>query len=104
MTNNAVNYPASADLGHSHHYLLPAILRILKRIPASHSKSPSLFELGCGNGAIANQLVLKAIMFGVLILLTRELLKQLFPFLICILKQALFMMIWPVNTVNFRLC
>ena len=44
-----------AALGHSHDYLLPSILRTLDALslPVGERR---LFELGCGNGSVANVL------------------------------------------------
>lgn len=47
-----MQYPyESAEHNASHAYLLPALLRCLESIPARR-----IFELGCGNGAMANAL------------------------------------------------
>lgn len=45
----------NADLNHSHNYLLPTLLRLLDGLdmPISDRR---LFELGCGNGSVANEL------------------------------------------------
>ncbi|MCB1809834.1 MAG: methyltransferase domain-containing protein, partial [Candidatus Competibacteraceae bacterium] len=44
-----------AGLGHSHSYLLPTVLQLLDKLalPAGEKR---LFELGCGNGSVANEL------------------------------------------------
>ncbi len=43
-------------LNHSHTYLLPAVSSILERLrPAAHVES-RVFELGCGNGSVAQYL------------------------------------------------
>lgn len=47
-----------AELNHSHEYLLPAVLRWLELI-ASERERPKVFELGCGNGSVANALEAK---------------------------------------------
>lgn len=50
---------ADAGLNCSHSYLLPIVLLILKRIKNDLIKlrrSPELFELGCGNGSVANEI------------------------------------------------
>jgi 2-polyprenyl-3-methyl-5-hydroxy-6-metoxy-1,4-benzoquinol methylase len=46
----------NAELNSSHDYLLPALKRILARetLPRDRKR---LFELGCGNGSVANELV-----------------------------------------------
>lgn len=44
-----------SGLGHHHAYLLPAIERILTEFPWA-SGPKRIFELGCGNGAVANHL------------------------------------------------
>jgi len=46
----------NAELNTSHEYLLPALKGILagERLPQDRKR---LFELGCGNGSVANQLV-----------------------------------------------
>lgn len=46
-------YP-NADLNESHEYLLPAVLELLDRHGRQGSKR--VFELGCGNGSVANVL------------------------------------------------
>jgi 2-polyprenyl-3-methyl-5-hydroxy-6-metoxy-1,4-benzoquinol methylase len=46
----------SADLGHSHAYLLPELARIL-----DVARPRRLFEVGCGNGAVANWMSLRGI-------------------------------------------
>src|SRR4029077_18258917 len=43
----------NAELNQSHDYLLPSIISIIKDL---HKKDRRIFELGCGNGAIANEL------------------------------------------------
>jgi 2-polyprenyl-3-methyl-5-hydroxy-6-metoxy-1,4-benzoquinol methylase len=45
-----------ASLNHSHEYLLPAVFRVLDELnfPAAER---TLFELGCGNGSVANELM-----------------------------------------------
>lgn len=45
----------SADLTASHDYLLPALLRELSNLRAQNSAN-RVFELGCGNGSVANVL------------------------------------------------
>src|SRR5258706_6973222 len=50
----------SADLAHSPSYLLPTVLRELEPLRAAIAASgnkPRLFDLGCGNGSLANELV-----------------------------------------------
>jgi len=42
----------SANLAHTGDYLLPAVVKLLGRFPPP----ARLFELGCGNGALANEL------------------------------------------------
>lgn len=46
---------ASASLGHAHDYLLPTVFRLLEllNLPAGQRR---LFELGCGNGSVAQEL------------------------------------------------
>lgn len=46
---------SNAEPGHHHHYLLPTLFDLLHglRIPAVDRR---LFELGCGNGSVANAL------------------------------------------------
>ena len=44
-----------AQLGHHHAYLLPSVLRVLDSLGLPDGKR-RLFELGCGNGSIANKL------------------------------------------------
>jgi len=46
---------ADARLNDSHDILLPAVSRILETLPLEGS-SRRLFELGCGNGSVANEL------------------------------------------------
>lgn len=43
-------------LNHSHEYLLPAVLRLLRGLGRS-TGGQRLFELGCGNGSVARELV-----------------------------------------------
>ncbi len=43
------------QLNDSHTYLLPAIKDILKSLPLKSSQK-KIFELGCGNGSVANVL------------------------------------------------
>lgn len=49
---------SSAELTHSHGYLLPALLRELSalRVNESGGKGERVFELGCGNGSVASVL------------------------------------------------
>jgi len=47
-------YP-SAELGHAHSYLLPTVFRLLESLDLPHGER-RLFELGCGNGSVANTL------------------------------------------------
>ncbi len=42
-----------ANLNHSHYYLLPKVLDLLYE---SNVKEKFLFELGCGNGSVANEI------------------------------------------------
>lgn len=46
---------SNAGLSHSHDYLLPSVLRLLDELnlPGDHRR---LFELGCGNGSVAQEL------------------------------------------------
>jgi 2-polyprenyl-6-hydroxyphenyl methylase/3-demethylubiquinone-9 3-methyltransferase len=44
-----------AALNHSHGYLLPTLLRVLDGLAGS-ATNKRLFELGCGNGSVANAL------------------------------------------------
>ena len=44
----------SAGLNCSHGYLLPALLEILRRESATLPKPVRVFDLGCGNGAVAH--------------------------------------------------
>lgn len=47
----------SGEAGHHHAYLLPAVFRVLDdlNLPITHQR---LFDLGCGNGSVANALTL----------------------------------------------
>lgn len=45
----------SADLGHAHDYLLPTVFKMLDAL-ALPGDQRRLFELGCGNGSVANAL------------------------------------------------
>ncbi len=50
------SYPyGSAALNHSHRYLLPALIDLLESTNFGQERR-QIFELGCGNGSIANQL------------------------------------------------
>lgn len=42
-------------LNHSHDYILPTVLRILRE-ERKRTGAGSLFEIGCGNGSVANKL------------------------------------------------
>jgi len=54
--NNISGYVwENAELNCSHEYLLPALKRILTT--QDNLKEKRLFELGCGNGSVANELV-----------------------------------------------
>lgn len=44
----------SAELGHAHDYLLPTVLRVLGGVEMAGERR--LFELGCGNGSVAQVL------------------------------------------------
>lgn len=44
-----------AELGHQHAYLLPTLFRLLDRLGLPDGQR-RLFELGCGNGSVANVL------------------------------------------------
>ena len=47
----------NSELTCAHDYLLPALLRELEKLkPAGEAVVPRVFELGCGNGSIANML------------------------------------------------
>jgi 2-polyprenyl-3-methyl-5-hydroxy-6-metoxy-1,4-benzoquinol methylase len=46
---------SGSSLNDSHRYLLPAILNILHKTSSS-VRGKSLFDLGCGNGSVANEL------------------------------------------------
>src|SRR6478609_9675850 len=59
MTESSGYRWASADLGGNHDYLLPAVLKALARVAPTSTVGASrgnLFELGCGNGSVANVL------------------------------------------------
>jgi 2-polyprenyl-6-hydroxyphenyl methylase/3-demethylubiquinone-9 3-methyltransferase len=43
-----------AEFNHSHEYLLPSLIKVLRRYVTS--ANPKLFDLGCGNGATMNLL------------------------------------------------
>lgn len=43
-----------AEFNHSHEYLLPSLVKVLRRYVTS--ANPKLFDLGCGNGATMNLL------------------------------------------------
>lgn len=45
----------AADLGHQHAYLLPTVFRLLDGLRLE-DRQRRLFELGCGNGSVANAL------------------------------------------------
>lgn len=45
----------SAELNHSHGYLLPVVLRSLRQIEKNVEKK-HIFDLGCGNGSVASEL------------------------------------------------
>lgn len=47
-----------AGLGHSHTYLLPTVFRLLDGLGLPEGQR-RLFELGCGNGSVANALALR---------------------------------------------
>jgi 2-polyprenyl-3-methyl-5-hydroxy-6-metoxy-1,4-benzoquinol methylase len=55
MTQDCSEYPyANADAGWEHGYLLPPIIELIDR--AANGKATRIFEIGTGNGAIANAL------------------------------------------------
>lgn len=57
MTHGDPRYAyANADYNDSHAYLLPALARILDA-----TRPPRVFEVGCGNGAVANWLHMRGI-------------------------------------------
>jgi 2-polyprenyl-3-methyl-5-hydroxy-6-metoxy-1,4-benzoquinol methylase len=57
MTHGDPRYPyANAECNDSHAYLLPALARILDA-----ARPPRVFEVGCGNGAVANWIQLRGI-------------------------------------------
>jgi 2-polyprenyl-6-hydroxyphenyl methylase/3-demethylubiquinone-9 3-methyltransferase len=43
------------SLNNSHSYLLPALIEIIESLEQNHGER-RLFELGCGNGSVANEL------------------------------------------------
>lgn len=56
MNENIAGYSyADASLNHSHGYLLPSLLNILDSLNL-HPQKRCIFELGCGNGSVANVL------------------------------------------------
>lgn len=50
---------ADAQLNPSHGYLLPAVASVLEGLRAGSGSQPRLFDLGCGNGVIANHFAQK---------------------------------------------
>lgn len=59
MQKNITGYRYSdAKLNHSHRYLLPSIMTILESMQLSREQR-HLFEIGCGNGSVANYLTEK---------------------------------------------
>lgn len=53
-SDHASGYVFDRDgLGHAHGYLLPTVRAVLGRLPAGGRR---VFELGCGNGAVAHRL------------------------------------------------
>ena len=59
MTETAIDISGYAyedgDLNPSHEYLVPSLLEILGSLPTLHDRK-HIFELGCGNGAVAELL------------------------------------------------
>lgn len=56
MKNESSGYRYSGgNLNHSHKYLLPSLMGILEGLPLSEGQR-RIFELGCGNGSVANYL------------------------------------------------
>ena len=56
MKDNITGYRYSGgQLNHSHNYLLPSIMNLLEGLQLSKEQR-RLFELGCGNGSVANYL------------------------------------------------
>lgn len=47
---------ANAELNHSHNYLLPTVFRLLNELNLPEDQR-RLFELGCGNGSVAHELI-----------------------------------------------
>jgi 2-polyprenyl-3-methyl-5-hydroxy-6-metoxy-1,4-benzoquinol methylase len=59
MENNITGYCYSgAQLNHSHRYLLPSLMSILEGLHLSKDQR-RVFEVGCGNGSVANHLAEK---------------------------------------------
>jgi 2-polyprenyl-6-hydroxyphenyl methylase/3-demethylubiquinone-9 3-methyltransferase len=57
MPHDASGYRyGDANCNHAHAYLLPALERRLALYFAGSAKPRRLFDLGCGNGSVANQL------------------------------------------------
>lgn len=48
---------ADACCGHMHQLLVPALLKELQKIQNDSPQKLSLFDLGCGNGSVANAIV-----------------------------------------------
>ncbi len=44
----------SSQAGHHHQYLVPPMLQVLAHLQQSHSQSPTLLDLGCGNGSFSH--------------------------------------------------
>lgn len=56
MNDNITGYRYSgANTNHSHRVLLPALMNILEGLQLSNEQR-QIFELGCGNGSVANHL------------------------------------------------
>jgi len=47
-----------SNLNDSHNYLLPVLFNELRKIEFSNTEEKKIFEVGCGNGSIANKLSL----------------------------------------------
>lgn len=56
MNNTGYNYFNDISLDDHHSYLLPKVFEILDKIKNDLNIQNSIFELGCGNGSVANVL------------------------------------------------
>jgi 2-polyprenyl-3-methyl-5-hydroxy-6-metoxy-1,4-benzoquinol methylase len=54
-TNSTCEYfYKTAESGHHHHYIFPALKKLLSKIKTNEHRQLRVLDIGCGNGSLSN--------------------------------------------------